>query len=378
MLTGLYIHVPFCLKKCKYCDFISYPYRQEDVSAYLEGLMREMEIRASSPPVQGRKINTVYIGGGTPTCLPAAYLEKIVQSCFKYFNTEDGAEITVEANPGTVNDYLLSCLINLGVNRLSLGVQSCREDELLLLGRIHSFRQAEESFLLAREAGFKNIGVDLIFGIPGQSTESWLMCLESILSLEPEHISAYGLQIEVGTPLYRDVRRGEIKPCGEEEELEMFEQATRVLTGHGFEHYEISNYALPGKRCRHNLIYWHNQEYLGLGPAAHSYLEGFRYANEKELDAYLKALNRGDLPVALKEEIDRETEMAETVFLGLRLIEGLDLDRFYRRFGCSLQDIYSEQLSRLIEYGLVEIKENHLRLTRRGLPVANQVFMEFL
>jgi len=376
--TGLYIHVPFCIKKCNYCDFVSYAYREEDARVYLEGLIREMEIYAASSSLRGRKISTIYIGGGTPTCLPAGYLEKILHGCFNYFHVKPGAEVSVEANPGTLNKGLVEALISSGVNRLSLGVQSCLGDELVLLGRIHSYRQAEESFLTAREAGMENIGVDLIFGIPGQSVAGWLRCLELILALGPDHVSAYGLQLEEGTPLYRDVQNGIIMPCNEDVELKLMMETINFLTGNSFEHYEISNFARPGKKCRHNLIYWHNQEYLGLGPAAHSFIHGVRYANEEGLSSYTGALNAGRLPVAHKERINLETEMAETVFLGLRLMEGLDLGRFFRRFGCSLQDVYPEQLNRLLELGLVEITDNRLKLTRRGLPVANSVFVEFI
>lgn len=376
--TGLYIHVPFCIKKCRYCDFVSYPYREDDATAYLDGLLREMEIYSASPAVQERKISTVYIGGGTPTCLPGPYLEKIISSCFKHFNIIPGAEVSMEANPGTLDNELAERLLASGVNRLSLGVQACRDEELLLLGRIHSYRQAEESYRVAREAGFKNIGVDLIYGLPGQQAENWLQCLQLTAALEPDHISAYGLQLEEGTPLHREVKNGTVNACNEDEELKMLWGTINFLSGRGFEHYEISNFARPGKKCAHNIIYWRNQDYLGLGPAAHSYINGLRCANETELNAYIKALDAGCLPVAQEEKIDLQTEMAETIFLGLRLVKGLNLRGFQDRFGCLLEEIYAEELRRLLELDLVEIIDGYLRLTTRGLPVANQVFVEFL
>ncbi|MTI84766.1 MAG: radical SAM family heme chaperone HemW [Firmicutes bacterium] len=378
METGLYVHVPFCVKKCNYCDFISYPYHEKKVESYLAGLEQEMKLYSQSPIFQNRKISTVYIGGGTPTCLAAASLGKIIHDSFKYFNVSIGAEVTMEANPGTVSPHLLASVQAAGVNRLSLGVQSCREDELRLLGRIHSFRQAKETFLMAREAGLHNIGVDLISGLPGQSTLDWMETLKNIIALEPDHVSAYGLQLEAGTPLYEDVQSGSLAPCSEEEELKMFLQTGDFLTNYGLDHYEISNFATPGRQCRHNLMYWHNQEYLGIGPAAHSFINGCRYANEVQISAYKDALDAECLPVANQEKIDTVTEMAETVFLGLRLLKGLSLDCFKRRFGCAIDEVYPGPLQKLTDMGLVESAGGYLRLTRRGLPVANRVFIEFL
>jgi len=376
--TGLYIHVPFCVKKCNYCDFVSYPYQEENVKAYLVGLEQEMKLYSQSPVFQNREISTVYIGGGTPTCLSMFDLGKIINGVFKNFNVCTGAEVTMEANPGTVNPQLLASIQAAGVNRLSLGVQSCRDDELRLLGRIHSFRQAKETFLMAREAGLHNIGVDLISGMPGQSALDWMETLNNIIALEPDHVSAYGLQLEAGTPLYEDVQSGSLAPCSEEEELKMFLQTGDFLTNYGFDHYEISNFATPGRQCRHNLMYWHNQEYLGIGPAAHSFINGCRYANEVQISAYKDALDVECLPVANQEKIDTVTEMAETVFLGLRLLKGLSLDCFKRRFGCAIDEVYPGPLQKLTDMGLVESAGGYLRLTRRGLPVANRVFIEFL
>ncbi len=376
--TGLYIHVPFCIKKCNYCDFVSYPYREEAVGAYLKGLEREMKLYAGEPSFQERQISTLYIGGGTPTCLPSFSLGKIIQDSFKYFNLQSGAEVSVEANPGTFSNELLQVLLLAGVNRLSLGVQSSLDDELHLLGRIHDFRQAEESFNSARAAGFNNIGVDLISGLPGQSVSQWKKTLEAVLALEPDHVSAYGLQLERGTPLHRDVSRGKIAPCSEEEDLKMFWETINFLTGHGFEHYEISNFARPGRQCKHNLIYWRNQEYIGLGPAAHSYIGGCRYENKRAIKLYREAVDAGRFPIARREPVDIRTEMSETVFMGLRLMNGLDLTGFEKRFGCSFNDAYGFQVELLTKAGLLELTGDRLRLTPRGLPVANRVFMEFL
>lgn len=220
--------------------------------------------------------------------------------------------------------------------------------------------------------------MDLIFGLPGQEATWWRQCLDSILLLEPDHISAYGLQLEEGTPLFRDVETGVVDPCEEEEELTMFWDTMQILSGAGYEHYEISNYARSGKKCRHNLIYWHNGEYLGLGPGAHSHLGNIRRSNEPWPGNYAPKVAAGHLPVSRRERLDEKTAMAETVFLGLRLLEGLELKRFTRRFGRSLTDVYRKELDWLMKENLVEIKDGLLRLTPRGLPVANRVFMEFL
>lgn len=378
MPVGLYIHVPFCIRKCTYCDFVSYPYRDTAAAAYLQGLGREMEMHAAGWPASKQKIDTVYIGGGTPTCLPLAGLKKIVDGCFKYFDINARAEVSIEANPGTLDSKVAAGLLAAGVNRLSLGIQSCHEHELSLLGRIHTYSGAKEAFKAARAAGFENISVDLIYGLPGQTAGDWRQCLDAVAALEPDHISAYGLQLEAGTPLHASVGQGIIPACDEEEELKMLWETISSLAEHGFEHYEISNFARPGKQCAHNLTYWHNHQYLGLGPAACSYRDGFRYGNKTTLKAYTEDLNAGRFPVAEKEQITADLEMTETVFLGLRLLKGLDLDNFYRRFGLWLSDVYAPDLEALLAAGLVEIKNNHLSLTARGLPVANQVFMAFL
>lgn len=376
--AGLYIHVPFCLKKCNYCDFVSFPYNEETAQGYVEGILQEMDIWSNFHMPDDLQVTTVFVGGGTPTCLSAGDLEKILLNSTKKFNIAPNAEITIEANPGTIETEKLRMLKMAGVNRLSLGIQSCGEDELSLLGRLHSFEEAEKSFYMATEAGFQNINVDLIFGIPGQTTEKWLKCLEEVLSLDPAHVSAYGLQIEQDTPLYRSVQRDHICPCGEEEELEMFTETIYLLKSHGYEHYEISNYARPYKKCRHNLNYWNNGEYIGLGPAAHSHMGGIRFSNQEDLGAYLKALSSLSLPVKMREIIDRETEMAETIFLGLRLLDGLNLESFFKRFGVSLEEVCSSQLARLLDAKLVVIENNYLKLTEIGLPVANIVFTEFM
>lgn len=378
MAIGLYIHVPFCIRKCLYCDFVSYPYDPEAARRYRAALLQEMALYQCRLTQEDRQLKTIFIGGGTPTCLPAEELAAILDGCRRYFHWLPGAEVTVEANPGTVDTEKLTILRFAGVNRLSLGVQSCQGHLLQLLGRIHDFDQAVEAVHLARRAGFNNISVDLIFGITGQTLVDWRNCLESILALSPEHISAYGLQIEEETPLARAVAEGRIVPCDEETELSMYQEVMDLLSARGFEHYEISNFARPGYRCRHNLGYWHNRPYLGLGPAAYSYLGNIRYYNIRLLAEYGCRIARGELPVAAEEYLSRQTMMAETVFLALRVLEGLNLEEFAARFGERAEDVYGKQIKHLSRLGLVEINSGYLRLTTRGLPLANAVFAEFV
>ncbi|MCG8400612.1 MAG: radical SAM family heme chaperone HemW [Firmicutes bacterium] len=375
--ASLYIHVPFCARKCLYCDFVSYPHSPGDERDYLAGLEREMALWAGSVNNQRWTLSTVFIGGGTPTCLSPGGLGEIISSIDNHFEVSPKAEFTIEANPGTVNPGMLADLRRAGVNRLSLGAQSCHDQTLRALGRIHTHARTVESFQLAREAGFDNISVDLMFGVPGQSPEDWLRCLEIIIGLGPEHVSAYGLQLEPGTPLYAQVEGGLWQPGGEDMQLAMYYAAVDALEGAGLRRYEISNYALPGLECRHNLVYWRNDSYLGLGPAAHSRLGNRRLANLNRLDEYLAALDSGSLPVLSQEEIKPADDIFETVFLGLRLAAGLNLERFQRRFGISLAGAYPGLAESLVTRGMLAIENNHLRLTRCGLAVANAVMAEF-
>jgi len=378
MSIGLYIHVPFCLKKCSYCDFVSYVYEPALAREYRTALIKEMELYSKRLPAGDKEVETLFIGGGTPTCLSTDDLVAILESCHYHFHLLPGAEISMEANPGTVDVEKLLAAHRAGVNRLSLGVQTCQERLLQLLGRIHSFSDAVEAVQAARQAGFINFSMDLIFGIPGQEPEEWCYCLKQAIGFAPTHVSAYGLQLEEGTLLSQEVLAGKIQPCSEEVELKMYEQAIKMLETAGFKHYEISNFALPGYQCRHNLRYWHNLPYLGLGPAAHSYLDHRRFSNEISPDKYVRRIMAGELAVVEAEELPLRTGMAETMILGLRLLEGLDLNAFAARFGRRAEEVFAGQIRKLLDLGLVEFGEGVLRLTRKGLPVANQVFVEFV
>lgn len=378
MPIGLYIHVPFCVKKCLYCDFTSYPLSGPAVKSYLESLIREINLYGSALADEDKIITSIFFGGGTPTTLPAASFKTVLNAVRSSFFLAAGCEVTVEANPGTVDGAGLAELRQAGVNRLSIGVQSFHDRLLGVLGRIHSAEQAAQAVQLARKAGFDNLNLDFIFGIPGQTNHDWRETLHKAVEMAPEHIAAYGLQLEEGTPLAQAAERGEICACAEETEIAMYRDAVAFLTVHGYSHYEISNFARPGRQCAHNLVYWLNRPYLGLGPAAHSFIRGVRFSNDISLAGYSDKLSREEYPVENKTCLSAADEMSETMFLGLRLTGGVDLNQFYRCFGRRAEDIYRYEIEGLSKKGLLEISEGYLRLTTKGLLLANVVFREFV
>ena len=378
--TALYVHVPFCVSKCSYCDFISYPYQEADALLYLDALGKEMEMQRqlhNSAANKNWTVSTVFIGGGTPTCLSTAMLLAIISLIKEHFNLSPNVEFTVEANPGTVDYAKLRALRTCGVNRLSLGAQSFNQTTLNVLGRIHTPEQTIMAVHQAREAGFDNLNLDLIFEVPGQTSADWERSLEQTLILAPEHISAYSLQLEEGTYLTRQVAQGRLVACAEEEGLAMYRKAINTLQKAGLVQYEISNFALPGRQCRHNLVYWQNEAYLGLGPAAHSRLGNMRRSNIPEITQYAAQLKAGLAPYNWSEELKETDDIFETVFLALRMTQGLDLECFKKRFGCSIEQIYPGLTEKLIRQGLLENRENYLRLTDLGRELANLVMSEF-
>lgn len=378
MNWGLYLHVPFCLAKCAYCDFVSYPYDPETAALYQTTLCREIALRGGEPPAGAVGPQSVFIGGGTPTVLPNGMLCGIIDELSARFPWAAGTEVTVEANPGTVDREKLTALAAAGVNRLSIGMQAAQDRLLSFLGRLHRCSEVTRAVQTAREAGFDNLNLDLIFGVPGQTLEDWRCTLETALSLKPTHIAAYSLEIPRGTRLSALLERGLIRVCPEETELEMYRLTRSILAAHGYRQYEISNFARPGFECRHNLLYWDNGHYLGLGPAAHSHFRGRRRANERSINRYAERLAAGEKPLEEEELLDKRTQMAETMFMGLRLLRGVNLEDFRERFGIGADEIYATEISRLTANGLIERAGKHLRLTEKGLPLANIVFTEFL
>ena len=376
----LYLHIPFCVKKCNYCDFLSAPAGEETRAAYVDALLEE--IRGFDEP-EDYEVVTVFFGGGTPSILPGQAIFRIMEALREKFSFRKGAEITLEANPGTVDKEKLSFYKKAGINRLSFGLQSADAEELKKLGRIHTWEKFLESFQLAREAGFSNINVDLMSALPGQTKESWEKTLRQVLALQPEHISAYSLIIEEGTPFYqlyeKDVERRdageepELIPS-EEEERAMYEATGRILKEQGYLHYEISNYAKPGCECRHNLGYWQRRDYLGFGLGASTLLNPVRYKNTEDLEAYLG----GDFSKKEFFVLTKDNQIEETMFLGLRVLEGVSKEHFREQFSCELRVVYRKELEKLEKEGLLEEEGDFVRLTSRGIDLSNPVLAEFL
>jgi oxygen-independent coproporphyrinogen-3 oxidase len=372
--VGLYIHIPFCRAKCAYCDFNSFAGLESLHGQYARAVRREAT--AEALPAW----RTLYLGGGTPTVLPLSDLAQILEAVRRGQRPIPGTEVTIEANPGTVARAKLSGLLSLGINRLSLGVQSFDDAELQLLGRIHSAGQALETLQAARDAGFHNINLDLIFGLPGQSLASWRGSLQWALDLTPEHLSLYALSVETGTPLAAAIERGALPSPDPDLVADMYELAEEACATAGYAHYEISNWARrEDVQCEHNLIYWRNEDYIGLGAGAHSWSRGHRWSNTRSPQAYADLLSRGASPVAAKEAIPRELEMGETMMMGLRLLdEGVSCARFRQRFGIDLRQKYAADIEELEALALLEVRDDRVRLSQRGRLLANQVFYRFL
>lgn len=386
----LYIHIPFCARKCNYCDFLSFRCLTSEHEAYVGQLIQE--IRAQGPLFQDYRVMSVFIGGGTPSILEPVLIEQIMEAVYQSFPVDPEAEITIEVNPGTLLQRKLPVYRAAGINRLSIGLQSANNEELRILGRIHSFEDFLKSFQNARMAGFSNISVDLMSAIPGQTFDSWKYTLKKVTMLKPEHISAYSLIVEEGTPFWQlygpqadksSLPKGFLPLPDEEDECRIYEFTRKFLKEQGYGRYEISNYARPGFSCRHNIGYWTEVPYLGLGLGASSYVGGCRFSNEADLSAYLELdFSRGrEALEALRGEIhhlSRQERMEEFMFLGLRMTRGISELDFVAQFGVKLESIYGPVLSRLKARGLMEQEGYWWRLSEWGLDVSNCVLSEFL
>ena len=375
----LYIHIPFCVKKCAYCDFLSGPASNQQIEEYVQALIEE--IRYYKEFVKKYEVSTVFWGGGTPSLLTGEQMKALMEALGQTFFIRQNAEITMEANPGTVTvEKLLACQ-KAGINRISFGLQSVNNEELKMLGRIHTYEEFLESYEAARKAGFQNINVDLISAIPKQTVSSWEQTLQTIISLQPEHISAYSLIVEEGTTfakLYGEGCKLEHLLPTEEDERRMYERTEELLREAGYHRYEISNYAKEGYECQHNLGYWERKEYLGLGLGASSLIEETRFHNTDEMEEYLRDASNPILLRRGQEKLDRQEQMEEFVFLGLRKIRGIQEEKFAEMFGEDIWDCYGKNLERVIKEGLLEREEGVLRLTRKGIDVSNYVFYEIL
>jgi oxygen-independent coproporphyrinogen-3 oxidase len=376
-MLALYAHVPFCVRRCAYCDFASEERRPGDAGRarlYLDSVARE----AATSAARHAAVSTAYVGGGTPTALSDGEFAELFGLLCGGFDLSRVGEWTVEANPGTVDEARLGALRALGADRLSLGIQSFDERTLAVLGRIHTPAQAEEAFGAARKAGFENVSVDVIFAVPGQALEGVLGDVSRAAGLGPEHVSLYGLTYEQGTPMTRMREAGEVEPVPEELEREMYLASVEALEGAGYVHYEISNFALPGRESRHNLAYWEGSDYVGLGPSAASFVAGERTRNAADLDAYAARLARGEDPADERERLPPERAARELLMLGLRTLAGVDRDRFESRTGFRLEDALGAEGRRLVEGGWLELEGGALRLSRRALPVADTVLAEIV
>lgn len=420
---SIYIHIPFCVKKCQYCDFLSAPADSRAQEVYLRAL--KQEIREQAARYREYEVQTVFIGGGTPTAVPCENLCEVLKTVFSFYRMNPHAEISMEANPGTVTKEALLSYRKAGINRISIGLQSADDVELKLLGRIHTYRDFQQTYRWAQEAGFTNINLDIMSALPGQSVENYKKTLETVLSLKPQHISAYSLIVEEGTPFYEKYGQeseklqatGEKQPDlpSEEEEREMYALTEKLLATAGYHRYEISNYALPGRECRHNLVYWKRGNYVGFGLGAASMVENVRFENIREMQEYLaeyagmpdaepvfaevaqgdKQALSNEQEFSLREDTHSENEqklsirenvhplspqeqMEETMFLGLRLTEGVSKAEFHRQFGVSMEQIYGEVIRKNTAKGLLIDEAGYVCLTREGMDLSNYVMAQFL
>lgn len=367
----LYVHIPFCVRKCQYCDFLSGPSDEETKDRYIEALLKE--IRAAEH-TEDYEIVSVFIGGGTPSALKAEAIASIMRTLQEQFFFCEDAEVTIEANPGTVDLEKLTIYRNVGINRLSLGLQSTDAEELKLLGRIHSYEEFLKSYEWARKAGFSNINIDLMFAIPGQTGEAWRQHLYQVAELNPEHISAYSLIIEEGTPFAEQ----NLDLPDEDTEYQMYEDTAEILERYGYRQYEISNYAKQGYMCRHNAGYWQRLEYLGFGLGASSLYGGMRFSNTHQMREYLKESRNPDQIRKDVTVLSRNEQIEEFMFLGLRMTEGISEKKFEENFDVRLMDIYGDILQKYEETGFMEHIETKWRLTRKGIHVSNHILADFL
>ncbi len=388
----LYIHIPFCIKKCLYCDFLSVIYDESYARKYIDALCKEIYLKKGS----AQTLKTIYIGGGTPSLLPNECFKQLFGCLRNNFDFSSSIEITVEANPGTINESTINTLLFLGVNRLSIGIQSFNNNELRTLGRIHSSDEAAISIELIRKADIDNFSIDLIYGIPGQTMDSWHKSILKAAGLSPSHISAYELTPEEKTPLYKLIRYDENNPTSppfskvgkgeffdkikmpdEELILEMYNHAIDYLASCGYKHYEISNFALPGFRCIHNLNYWDRGEYIGAGAGAHSFFNGMRSKNIEDISRYIEDLNCGIIPEVESTKLMFVEALKEFIFLGLRKTEGININKVPPLFSSHFtSNGFMSACRELVDEGYLEIEKGYLRLTRRGIVISNAIIVE--
>lgn len=369
--VGIYVHIPFCKRKCKYCDFVSFSNKFELVEEYIESIKEEIKNLTLD---RDYKITTVYFGGGTPSSIESKYIKEILDEIKCKWKLEN-TEITIEVNPGTVSKDKMKDYLQMGINRLSIGLQSTSNELLKLIGRIHTYSQFEETYKMAREVGFNNINVDLMIGLPTENLQDVECDLDKIISLNPEHISVYSLILEEGTELEVKVSKKELYLPSEELERKMYWQVKNRLEEKGYIHYEISNFAKPGYQSKHNLNCWNQKEYIGFGLAAHSYINKIRMSNTENLEEYIKTNGENKIVHEKQNDID---EQKEFMLLGLRKINGIKISDFKNKFGPNPIYIFRNELDKLVKEELIEVEENDIKLTDKGLDLANLVWEEFV
>ncbi|GIV56002.1 MAG: hypothetical protein AA908_01220 [Chlorobi bacterium NICIL-2] len=373
---GLYVHIPFCQHKCSYCDFYSVV-SLEAMERFTETIVKEIRLWAQQEQLDAT-VETIFWGGGTPSLLECTQAEQIASALRSVFSLAPSYEWTIEANPGTVTLEKLRYYRELGINRISFGVQSFDHRELEFLERIHSAQQAEEAVELARRAGFNNVNLDVIYALPGQDLETYQRTLERVCALAPEHISAYSLVYEHGTPLYRQLQRGAIIPLDEDQEAAFYSKTVEFLAQRGYRQYEVSNFARPGRQCRHNLLYWRRGQYVGFGPSAHSHVDNIRWSNVRSLRRYFDAIERGSLPIVAREHLTIEQQRAESIFLGLRA-DGIELDAFARAYGVWLdRGMLGDMITEWQQKGWACLDGRRLHLTSRGYALCDALTLQLL
>ena len=374
---GLYIHIPYCIHKCGYCDFNSHPIKQDEMDHYIDALVVEMKHYAKIY-TNTNIIKTIFLGGGTPTTLNPFQLERILKECVNEFTIASNAEITIEANPATVGIELMKSIRTMGYNRISIGVQSFDKAELKLLDRAHGPKEIHSTVDCARKAGFDNLSLDLMFAVPNQSLSSWENNLNKALEKNPEHLSTYNLTIEQGTAFSKLQSNGKLIMPDDDHQLELYKKTIERLTKKGFHHYEISNFAHRGKECKHNITYWENKNTLGLGAGASSYMNGTRFKNINLPAHYIRQVKEKKIAVEHSETLELRQAMGETIMLGLRLLQGISIHQFEKRFQISFTNLFRNIISSLKEKELVVIEKDYLRLSKKGLFIADSVILEFI
>ena len=375
-MLGLYIHIPFCVTKCKYCDFNSFKIDLNEKIKYLNYLGEEMKLYKEE--IKNREIDSVFVGGGTPSILNENEINILFEKIKENFNIKSNAEITMECNPGTLTLNKLKVMKKSGVNRLSIGLQAVQNHHLKYIGRIHTFEEFEKNYHDAKQMGFDNINIDLMYALPNQSREDWMESLEKVVKLNPTHISAYSLILEENTELFKMYERDEFNLLDENTDIEMYEYTINYLKSHGYNQYEISNYAKDNFECKHNVLYWKCEEYVGIGASASGYFIGIRYNNICELDNYEKMILEGEKPIEWEEKLSIKDEIEESIFLGLRMNEGIQISDFKEKYNFDFEKEYKNEIEKLSKMELIEIDNNLMKLTQKGREISNSVFVEFI